>query len=75
MPQRAWLRGPLMPFVDEWRRAPHPLWGELVDPARMRSHADEWVRGGRSSAAADGRIFELVALDRFFRTWFDSGPG
>jgi asparagine synthase (glutamine-hydrolysing) len=75
VPQRAWLRGPLMPFVDEWRRAPHPLWAELVDPVQMRRHADEWLGRGRSSAAADGKIFELVALDRFMRTWFGNSPG
>ena len=70
VPQRAWLRGPLAPFVDQWRREPHPTWAEVVDLAAMRRHADDWHRGGRSNAASDARIFELVALDRFFRTWF-----
>ena len=70
VPQRAWLRGPLAPFVDDWRRAPHPSWAEIVDPVAMRQHADAWARARRTSATWDGRIFELVALDRFFRTWF-----
>ena len=35
----------------------------------MRRYADDWSGRGRSSAAADDKIFELVALDRFFRTW------
>ena len=56
--------------VDDWRRAPHPLWAEIVDPVAMRQHADAWARARWTSAAWDGRIFELVALDRFFRTWF-----
>jgi asparagine synthase (glutamine-hydrolysing) len=75
VPQRAWLRGPLAPYVDQWRRDPHPMWDELVDPALMRRHADGWVQARRSSAASDGKVFELVALDRFFRTWFGGRPG
>ena len=71
VPQRAWLRGPLLPMVDEWRRAPHPAWSELVDLEPMRQFGDAWVKAPRSSAAPDGRLFELVALDRFLRTWLD----
>lgn len=74
VPQRAWLRGPLAPHVDEWRRDPHPMWAELVDMAAMRRHADEWWQRPRSSAPSDDQIFELVALDRFFRTWFAGSP-
>jgi hypothetical protein len=70
VPQRAWLRGPLAPHVDQWRRDPHPIWADLVNVATMRRHADEWCQRRRSSAASDDQIFELVALDRFFRTWF-----
>jgi asparagine synthase (glutamine-hydrolysing) len=69
VPQRAWLRGPLALQIDQWRRDPHPMWGEVVDVTAMRQHADEWFGRTRSSAASDNGIFELVALDRFFRTW------
>ncbi len=69
VPQRAWLGGPLAPLVDEWRRDPHPLWTELVDVAAMRRHADNVLGRRRRNAAAEDQIFELVALDRFFRTW------
>jgi asparagine synthase (glutamine-hydrolysing) len=69
VPQRAWLHGPLAPLVDQWRRDPHPLWADLVDVAAMRGYADDILGRGRRSAAADDQVFELVALDRFFRTW------
>ena len=69
VPQRAWLRGPLMSLVDEWRHHPHPLWTDLVDVAAMRRDADEWHGSRRRSAAVDDQVFALVALDRFFRTW------
>ena len=71
VPQRAWLRGPLTPYVDQWRRDPHPLWAEIVDPTAMRRYADEWSRRHRPRAAQDDQVFQLVALDRFLRTWFD----
>jgi asparagine synthase (glutamine-hydrolysing) len=70
VPQRAWLRGPLKPHVEEWRRSPHPLWAELVDVDGMQRQVDLWRRRRRPGAAAEDRIFALVALDRFFRTWF-----
>jgi len=69
VPQRAWLRGPLAPSVDEWRRDPHHAWTDLVDVAAMRRYGDRWMERPGSSAATDDKIFELVALDRFFRTW------
>jgi asparagine synthase (glutamine-hydrolysing) len=70
VPQRAWLRGPLASHVDEWRRDPHPIWEDLVSLPALRSHADAWCQRRRSSAALDDQIFDLVALDRFFKTWF-----
>jgi asparagine synthetase B (glutamine-hydrolysing) len=75
VPQRAWLRGPLTPFVDQWRRDPHPMWSDFIDVARMRQHGDAWTARRTSSAAQDGRVFQLVALDRFLRTWFDREAG
>jgi asparagine synthase (glutamine-hydrolysing) len=69
VPQRTWLRGPLGCHVDEWRRDPHPLWSELVDLGAMRRYADDWCHQPRTSAPTDDRVFQLVALDRFFRTW------
>jgi hypothetical protein len=60
--------------VDEWRRDPHPLWDELVDVARMRAQADAWHERHRASTTEDSRVFQLVALDRFLRTWFGREP-
>ena len=71
VPQQVWLRGPLAPFVDQWRRAPHRLWEEFVDVDQMRAYADAWDGRRRAGAAEDAKIFRLVALDRFLRTWFD----
>jgi asparagine synthase (glutamine-hydrolysing) len=71
VPQRARLRGPLLPFVDAWRRDPHELWSEILDPEPMRRWADEWSSGRRSGPAQDRQVFEFVALDQFLRTWFD----
>jgi asparagine synthase (glutamine-hydrolysing) len=71
VPQRAWLRGPLAPFVDEWRRGPHELWSEILDPVQMRRWAGAWSTRRRTGPADDRRVFELVALDQFLRTWFD----
>ena len=70
VPQRAWLRGPLKPQVDEWRHTPHPLWADLVDVVAMQRQVDSWRKRRRPGAATEDRIFALVALDRFFRTWF-----
>jgi asparagine synthase (glutamine-hydrolysing) len=70
LPQRAWLRTDLRPHVETWRRDPHPMWSELVDPAAMRSWADAWIQRDRRIPAWDNRAFELVALDRFLRAWF-----
>ena len=67
VPQRAWLRGTLSTKVDEWARNPHPMWSELVDPAAMRGYAAGWRE--RRHPAADNQVFQLVALDRFFRAW------
>lgn len=69
VPQARWLRGPLAPQVEAWRRAPHPMWADLVDLGSLRGLADAWIARSRPSAAADAKVFELVALDRFFRTW------
>lgn len=71
VPQRVWLRGPLAQHVDEWRRDPHPLWDGLVNVYAMRQHADAWWQRRLSGTPADNQIFEMVALDRFFRSWFD----
>ena len=71
VPQRVWLRGPLAPFVDQWRRAPHPLWPELVDPEQMRQFGDAWVktptverRRGWTDLRARGARPLLQVLDR-----------
>ena len=71
IPQRAWLRGPLAPFVDEWRRSPHELWSDILDPDQMRRWAGARSAGRRTGPAHDRQVFELVALDQFLRTWFD----
>jgi asparagine synthase (glutamine-hydrolysing) len=73
VPQRAWLRGSLAPFVDEWRRHPHPLWSEILDPDQMQRWAGTWSDGRRRGPAQDQRVFQLVALDQFLRTWFADG--
>jgi hypothetical protein len=70
VPQRAWLRGALRPQVDQWRRDPHPLWAEFADPRAMRHYADQWWHRRRLGPALDDQVFQLVALDRFLRTWF-----
>jgi asparagine synthase (glutamine-hydrolysing) len=75
VPQRVWMRGPLAPFVDSWCRAPHPIWGELVDLAAMRRYGEDWLRRDHAGAAADNGVFEMVALDRFLWTWFPRGAG
>ena len=70
VPQRAWLRGPLAPQIDEWRTAPHALWSDVVDVNAMRRFGDAWAGRRTSSAAMDDTIFTLVAMDRFLRVWF-----
>lgn len=70
VPQRAWLRGSLHRHVDAWRRDPHPLWSELLEPATLRTAGDRWAARRRPPASWDDRIFELVALDRFLHAWF-----
>lgn len=70
LPQQAWLRDSLREQVDAWRRDPHPMWAELVEPAPLQAWADAWAARRRPIVAWDDRIFEMVALDRFLRTWF-----
>jgi len=70
VPQREWLRGPLARHVDEWRVAPHSLWGDVVDVGAMSRFGDAWAGRSRSGAAMDDTIFTLVAFDRFLQVWF-----
>ena len=69
-PSRPELLAPLAPQVEDWLHAPHPGWAELVEPGHLRAYADAWAAARRPSVAWDERVFELVALDRFLRTWF-----
>jgi asparagine synthase (glutamine-hydrolysing) len=72
VPQAAWLRTSLRSHVAEWLRAPHPAWAMVVDRralARLQAH---W-RTASPSFALDDEVFQMVSLDRFFRTWFPDG--
>ena len=42
---------------------------KMMDATAMRQFGDDWSQRRGSSAATDDKVFELVALDRFFRTW------
>jgi asparagine synthase (glutamine-hydrolysing) len=68
-PQAAWLRSSLDESLAAWSRDPHPLWGEIVDVDDLRGLVAQW-RVRRPAAAWDDRIFEMLALERFLRTWF-----
>ena len=68
IPQNAWLRPVLAPFVRSWLDTPHPAWGTVVDRAALRAFQARWlVRPARYSW--DDQVFKMVALDRFFHVF------
>lgn len=68
IPQGAWLRPVLAPFVRAWLDTPHPAWDTVVDRAALRAFQDRWLdRPARYSW--DDHVFKMVALDRFFHVW------
>ena len=69
VPQRAWLRGPLAPCVEEWRRDPHPLWADLVDMTAMRA-----VRGHGRNGAGRARRW-TTRSSNWWPSTGSSGPG
>jgi asparagine synthase (glutamine-hydrolysing) len=68
IPQGAWLRPVLDPFVRAWLDTPHPAWDTVLDRTPLREFQDRWVEGPRKFSW-DDHVFKMVALDRFFHVW------
>jgi len=68
IPQNAWLRPVLAPFVHAWLHTPHPAWDTIVDRPALREFQERWLDRPPISSR-DDQVFKMVALDRFFHVW------
>ena len=69
VPQASWLRTELTPMLTELRTNPHPSWNSLVDRGALSAFLDGWTTQP-SGSASDEACFQLLAIDRFLRTFF-----